>query len=104
MTRKPAHFRRQLELRYILEIGVGVAHLVGIAKRYPQQALAEGFEHHDAFAAAQNDAAEPDHSAIADRIADDCKGFLSHLIRRSDIIGTVDVSIVDFGARHEAVD
>jgi len=67
-------------------------------------AFSEGLKHHHAFSASQNHPAQAHHFAVADGVADDGKSLLPDLIGRGDIIGTVDVSIVDFRARHEAID
>ena len=69
-----------------------------------QQAFVERFKHYDMLATGQNDTAKPDHPLVADRIADNGKCFLSDPIGRGDVVGDRRVAIIDFGARHEAVD
>jgi len=53
---------------------------------------------------AQHDAAEPDHLLAAHRVADHRESFLPHLVVRRDVIGRVEIALVDFGVRHELVD
>src|SRR5690349_14557306 len=69
-----------------------------------QEALVEGFKHHDMLTTGQNTTAKPAHPLVTDRIADNGKCFLSDPIGRGDVVGANWVAIIDFGARHEAVD
>ena len=71
---------RDLDGWQIVEIFVGVAHLVGIVQRRCHHALVPGLEHDDALAFCQNDPRQCDHVLVAHRLADNRECFLPDLI------------------------
>ena len=89
------HFARQLDRRDVLEILGGVADLVGVVQRRGHQPLVERLQHHDTFAARDDDAAEPDHVLAPHRLADDDKSVLPDLVLRDEIVRAVEVAFVD---------
>jgi hypothetical protein len=52
----------------------------------------------------QHDAAERYHALLVDRVADDAESLLTDFAIGDDVVGPVDVEIVDLGARNELVD
>src|SRR6266852_8637624 len=98
------HFARQLDRWDVLEILGGVADLVGVVQRRGHQPLVERLQHHDTFAARDDDAAEPHHVLAPHRLADDDRRVLPDLVLRDEIVRAVEVALVDLGSRHELFD
>src|SRR5690606_29900184 len=81
-----------------------VTDLIGIAERCGEQPLVERLEQKRMLAPRESNARQPDHLLVAHGIADDGKGLLPDLIGRREIIGAVEIALVDFRAWNEAVD
>ena len=102
--RELQHLRLDFDVPDVLEELLVVAHLIGIFERARHEALAARLQHDDALAAVEDDAAEAHDLLLRHRLANDCEGLLGDLAARREIIGRVDVDVVDLGAGHEALD
>jgi hypothetical protein len=65
--------------------------------------LAARLEHHQSLAAEQHDTRQADHLLGAHGVADDRERLLAHPIGGGEIVGRVEVGLVDLCARHEAL-
>ena len=88
----------------IVEIFVFLPHLVGIAQRHAEHALAARFERDDVLARREHHLADRDHSLLADGLADHGERLLADLAIRHDVVRVVEIELVDLLARHELVD
>ena len=79
-------------------------HLVGVVQAGCHDALVARLEHHQALAAEQHDARQAHHLLRPHGIADDGERLLAHAIGGREVVGRVEVKLVDLGARHEALD
>ena len=84
--------------------GLLVANFVGIAQREPHQTSASCLERDDVFSARQHNPTDGDHVHFGNRIANDREGVLSNLAVGSDVVGGVDIAVVDLAARNELID
>src|SRR5271155_2434513 len=98
------HIRLDLHIRNVVEIFFRVPKLVGIAQCGSHQPLVPGLEHDHPFAFRQHDTTERHRAFATHGLADHGKGFLASLVVRHDVIGVVQVSLVDLLARNERVD
>ena len=78
-------------------------HLVGIAQRDAEQALVARLEHDDVLARGEHDTRERHHALLANHLPDDGERLLSDLAVGHDVVGVVEVELVDLVARHELV-
>src|SRR5215467_1375929 len=69
-----------------------------------EHASVERLKHHDVFAAGEHHATEPNEAFVLDRVANDRKCFQSSLAGWSDKIWAIQVTMINFDYRHEAVD
>src|SRR5262249_31676630 len=104
MSGKLAHLRRQLDVGDILEIGVLFAYLVGIAQGHAEQPALERLQHYHALPARQHDPSERHHVEVADGIPDHGERLLPDLVGRSQIIGVLQIALIDLGLGHELID
>jgi len=81
-----------------------VPHLVVIAQRRAEKALAERLEGDDVLAVRDDDLRQGDAILVRHRIADDRKGIGAHLAGGGDVIRPVEIAFVDIGLGHEALD
>ena len=58
----------------------------------------------DVFAPRQHDPSNRDHVHSGNRVPNDREGILSNLAIRSDVVGGVDVAVVDLTSRNELID
>ena len=98
------HIRLDLHVRNVVEIFLRVPDLVGIAQRGGHQPLVPGLEHDDPLALRQHDTTERDHVLAAHGLADHRKCVLPDLAVRRDVVGAVQIPLVDLLARDERVD
>ena len=56
------------------------------------------------LATCQHNSADGDHVHFGDRIANDREGVLSNLAIGSQVVGRVDIAVVDLTARYELID
>ena len=61
-------------------------------------------QHQHALAPVQDDPPHTDHLLGGHGVADDREGLLPDLIGRRNVIGALEIAVVDLGTRHEAVD
>src|SRR5437868_2595704 len=87
-----------------VEIILLVAQLVGIAQGGAKQAIAERLDRNDMFAVGQDDAGQRHPIAILHGVADHGKGVDAGLAVRGDVIGVVEVALVDLVPWHKTVD
>src|SRR5262249_41626810 len=104
VTCKIHHVLRQLELGDVFEVWLFISDFIGISKSHAQQTPPPRLKCDDVLPARQHDAAERDHVHFADGVADDGKRILSDLTIGSDVIGRVDVAIIDLVSRNELID
>ena len=88
----------------VLEIVFLVAQFVGVAQRGAEQALAERLDRHDVLAVGEHDPRQRDAVLVLHGIADHGKGLDGRLAVGRDVIGMVEIALVDLVPRHEAVD
>src|SRR6185437_6575926 len=81
-----------------------VPNLIRVSQRLPEQALAPRLKHDRPLAFGQHHAPQRDHALAAHRVADDRERLKRHLALRNEVVGALDVALVDLGFRHEAVD
>ena len=74
-----------------------------VARRRAENALAEGFKHDRPLASCDDHTANADHLLVALRLADDGKGVLPDLVGGRDVIGRIEIPLVDLVARHESM-
>ena len=98
------HLGRQLKLGDVLEVGVLPPHLVGIAQDRGEQSLAERLEQDHALAAGEDHAGNARLALVAHGVADDGESLLGDLVVRGDVVGRLEIALVDLLARHEALD
>src|SRR5208337_1412064 len=98
------HVFRNLNIADTVEVGFFPPNLVREPERRAEQALSPWLEHDDALALGQNHPAQPDHALAAHRVADHRKRLQRDLVLRNQIVGAVDVALVDFGFWYEAID
>src|SRR5262245_55428389 len=98
------HFARYFDVLDVAEVFLRLAHLVAVAQRRPQHALAARLQGDDALALGEHDAAERDHTLAAHGVADDCERFLPNVVGRRDVIGAIVEALVDLRRGDEAVD
>src|SRR5262249_48707402 len=91
-------------IRYALEIFILFAHLVGIAQRKPEKPFTARFKCDDVLARRENNPPERYHSLLADRLANDRECLFADLAVGNEIVGTIEIQLVDFFLRHELVD
>ena len=58
----------------------------------------------DVFPSRQHDPSDRDHVHFGNGIANDREGVLSNLAIGSDVVGRVDIAVVDLAARNELID
>jgi hypothetical protein len=97
------HLFRGFHIGNVLEIGLLIANLVGIAQGKSHQTAAACLEVDDVFSARQDNTTESNQLHFGYRIADDRKGILSHLAVGSDVVGGVDVSVIDLASWNELI-
>jgi hypothetical protein len=56
------------------------------------------------FAPRQHNPSNRDHVHFGNRVANDREGVLTNLAVGSDVVGGVDIAVVDLTARHELID
>src|SRR4029077_3448479 len=93
-----------VNLANVAEIDGVVPNLVRIPERGAEQTLAAGLKHDNALPLGQDDPPQGYHALVAHGVADDRKRLQRNLVLRNQIIGAVDVALVDLGFRHKAID
>jgi hypothetical protein len=101
VAREFKHLLRRVFLWNLVEVALRFSHLVGVVKQQADNAPVSGFEGDHMFACGQHDAAKGHHAALHNCLADQRKGLLPDLAVRYDVIGTVDVTVVDFVSEHD---
>ena len=104
VARQLDHVLRDLRALDVVEILVGIAQLIGIAQRGAEQALAERLDRHHVLAVGQHDAGERDAVLVLHGVADHGKGVDAGLAVRDDVIGMVEIALVDLVLWHKTVD
>jgi hypothetical protein len=61
-------------------------------------------KHNDTFVLGYNHAAERHHVLAAHHLADDRKSILAHVVVGYDVVGTVEVPLINLVARHKRID
>ena len=98
------HLLGQLGVGDLVEIAGRRVHLVGVVQAGGDDALVARLQHQDALAPEQHDAREAHHFLGAHGIADDGERFLADAVGGREIVGRVEIQLVDLVARHEALD
>ena len=98
------HLLRGLLVRNVAEILYRLAHLVGVVQEHAKDPLVARLQRDDVLAGRQHHAAERHHALLPDGVADDTECLLTGLAIGDDVVGTVDVEIVDLIAWNELVD
>jgi hypothetical protein len=101
---EPEQLGRRRQVWYLVEIILGIAHLIRIAQRGADQALAIRLKRHHPLALAQHNAPQRHQGLAAHRLADHRKGVLPDRIIGGDVIGRIEEALVDLRMRHKAVD
>ena len=104
MLRQIEHLLLDLDVGDVVEIFVGVADLIVVAQGLAQNAFAPRLQHDDPFALGENHAPKRHHILDAHGLADHRKSLLPHFVVGHDVIGTVEITLVDLRTRHEAID
>src|SRR6185436_10113667 len=76
----------------------------GIPERDAHQPFATSFERYDVLPRGEDHLAKRHHPFFADGFTDHCEGLLTDFTIRHDVIGIVDIELVDFVLGHELVD
>jgi hypothetical protein len=79
-------------------------HFVAIVQADCHDPLVARLQHHQALAPKQHDASKAYLLLGPHGVADDGKGFLTHAIGGRQVIGRIEIELVDLLARHEALD
>ena len=79
-------------------------HFIRISQREALKALVQRTQDDRSFALGYDHAPEADHLLASHRVADDGESILADLVVRHDVVGSVEVSLVDVRQRHELVD
>src|SRR6516225_877229 len=104
VRRQIRHVLRNLFIFDVVEIHVLLAHLIWIPQRDAEKTLAARFERHDMLTRGEDHAGEGHHAFLADRLADDRERLLADFAIRRDVVGAVEIQLLDFFFRHEFVD
>ena len=98
------HVLRDLNLADVAEIDPLVPNLIRVPERRAEQTLPPRLQHDHALALGQDDPAQRDHVLVLHGVADHRERLEGDLVLRNQVIRAVDVALVDFRFRHEAVD
>jgi hypothetical protein len=79
-------------------------HFVAIVQADCHDPLVARLQHHQALAPKQHDASKAYLLLGPHGVADDGKGFLADAIGRREVIGRIEIELIDLLARHEALD
>ena len=104
MRGKPEHLGRRSQLRNVGKIVRGTAHLIRVTQCRADEALVVGLERDHPLTLGEHEPAERHHGLAAHRLPDHRKGILPDRIVGGDVVGRVEETLVDIGARHETVD
>src|SRR5579871_5813871 len=104
MPREGDHVLGDLRRPDVLEIAFRLTHLIRIAQSGSEQPFAERLDRHHMLAVGQNDAGECNPVLVLHGVADDGEGIEADLAVGSDIVGTIEIALVDLRLRHKAVD
>ncbi len=73
-------------------------------ERRAEQALSRGLQHNHMLPVTHDDAPKGNTLFVLHGVADDDEGFRSCLPVRRNVIGPVEITLVDVGPRHEPID
>ncbi len=104
VLRQLQQLRRDLHIRNVIEIVLGVADLIWIAQGCAHQPLVPRLKHDHALTLRKHDASERHHSLVAHRFADYRERFQTDWIIRSNVIRAIQITLVNLVARNEGVD
>ncbi len=98
------HVLADLRALDIVEKFALVTQLIRKAQGRAEQALTERLDGDDVLAIGQHDSRQRDAVLVLHGVADHSEGIDRRLAVRRDVIGMVEIALVDLLARHEAVD
>src|SRR6266571_2399919 len=104
VRRQLQHVLRNFLILDILEILVLFADLVRISQRDAKQSFAARLECDEMLARSENDSPESHHAFLADRLANDRECLLADFTIGNEVVGAVEIELVDFFLGHELVD
>src|SRR5262245_23323441 len=87
------------------EIRLGLAQLIGIAQRCCQHALVHRLDRNDVLAVRHHDTGERHAALVLHGVANNRESLFAHLLAgRREIVRLLQIALIDFVLRHEAVD
>src|SRR5215472_5830256 len=97
------HFLRQFQLRDVLEIWLLIPNLVRITQRRTYKAPALRLESDHMLAPRQHHPTERDHVQLCNGVANDGKSLLTNCAIRRNVVGRVDIPLIELIAWNELV-
>jgi len=97
------HILRYFFIRNVFEIFAFFAHLIRISQGHPEKSFTARFERDDVLARGEDNPPKRHHAFLADRLANDRECLLADFAIRNEIVGAVEIQLVDFFLRHLSI-
>ena len=104
MFSKLQHILRNAHIRNVTEIRFDIPYFVVITQRCPQQAFVKRLQRDDVLSVRYDDATERDAILVVHGLPDHREGFGADLSGWCNVIGPVEVTLVDFVPWYKTVD